>query len=494
MTSVRSALFIALLLTNTITILQFSSSLVIARLLSPKEIGIYSIAAAIVSIAQLFRNVGVANYLVSEKELTHDKIRAAFGVQLVMSWILALLVFLSSGFVADFYHEEGVRRVMTISSISFLLAPFGGVTVTLLLREMRHLERAVVDIASTLVHVGLSVSLAYAGHGYMSLAWAALGNTVTTVFVGALFRPSGMPWLPDFREARNVLSFSIPTAGADILRYLRSITPELVVGRAIGLEAVAFLSRASGMIGLFNSVLGQAISRVAFSYFPHEHRSGSNLKALFLKALDYLCVTSLPFFATLAVMADPVIRILFGEQWVESILLVQILSIAAMVITPFSITSMVLNATGHAKSILRIEVIVFAFTVALIVPAASIRNEAVAAALTAVALIYGFVCFRQVRNVLDVRLPELLLAFGRAVSVAIATVVLPIGVMLFYITDKPWHVIVAGGIGATLGWILSVYLSRHPIHYEITKLFTYASGRIGVLVRRQQNKQHPDEK
>ena len=179
MTSVRSALFIALLLTNTITILQFSSSLVIARLLSPKEIGIYSIAAAIVSIAQLFRNVGVANYLVAEEELSHDKIRAAFGVQLVTSWILALLVFLSSGFVADFYHEEGVRHVMTISSISFLLAPFGGVTITLLLREMRHLERAVVDIASTVVHIGLSVSLAYAGYGYMSLAWAALGSRLS---------------------------------------------------------------------------------------------------------------------------------------------------------------------------------------------------------------------------------------------------------------------------------------------------------------------------
>ena len=69
MTSVRAALLISFVLTNGITVLQFSSSLIISRLLSPKEIGVYSVAAAIIAIAQLFRNVGVANYLVSEKDL-----------------------------------------------------------------------------------------------------------------------------------------------------------------------------------------------------------------------------------------------------------------------------------------------------------------------------------------------------------------------------------------------------------------------------------------
>lgn len=482
MTSVRTALFIAFVLTNGITVLQFSSSLIIARLLSPKEIGIYSIASAIVAIAQLFRNVGVANYLVSEKDLTHDKIRAAFGVQLVTSWILAALVFASSGLVANIYREDGVQRVMMISSISFLLAPFGGVTVTLLLREMRHLERAIVDISSNLVHAGLSVTLAYMGFGYMSLAWAALGNTFTTVCVGAFFRPAGMPWLPNFREARNVLSFSIPTAGADILRYLRSATPELVVGRIIGLEAVAFLSRASGLIGLFNSVLGQAISRVAFAYFPQQQRTGSDMKSLFLKALDYLCVTSLPFFATLAVMADPVIRLLFGDQWIESIILVQILSVAAIVITPFSITSLVLNATGHARNIFNIEIVVFLFTAILIVPAATIRTEAVATALTLIALVYGSICFKHLRKILAISIRDLTKAFTRVIPVMLASVLLPITIVTMNKSTNYWAIVTLGGFGATIGWLISIFATRHPIQIEIRRLIVYGQKALGKLL------------
>lgn len=478
MTSVRAALLISFVLTNGITVLQFSSSLIISRLLSPKEIGVYSVAAAIIAIAQLFRNVGVANYLVSEKDLSHDKIRAAFGVQLVTSWVLALLVFAVSGPVAILYREEGVQRVMMIASISFLLAPFGGVTVTLLLREMRYRERAIVDISSAFVHATLSVSLAYAGFGYMSLAWAALGNTVTTVCLGALFRPVGMPWLPNFREAKNVLSFSIPTAGADILRYLRDATPELVIGRVIGFDAVAFLSRATGLIGLFNSVIGQAIYRVAFAYFPKEYRSGGNINSLFLKAEAYLCVTALPFFATLAVMAEPVIRLLFGDQWIDSIILVRILAVAAIVGAPFSITPLVLNATGHTKKIFNIEILVFLFTALLIVPAATIGKEAVAGGLILVSLVYGAICFKHLNKVLGVTMREIFVPFLRAIPVLMAAIVIPIIMLATNISEKDWVMVLAGGFGATTGWLIAIFATRHPIRTEIIKLATHGRDRL----------------
>lgn len=473
MSSVRVALLISFFLSNGITVLQFISSLIVARLLSPREIGVYSIAAAIIAIAQLFRNVGVANYLVSETDLTYDKIRAAFGVQLVTSWILGLLVFASSWLVAGVYRENGIREVMAIASISFILAPFGGVTLTLLLREMRYRERAIVDVSSAMVHATLSVSLAYAGLGYMSLAWAALGNTITTVCVAAVFRPVGLPWLPNFREARNVLSFSLPTAGADILRYFRAAIPELVVGRVIGLEAVAFLSRATGIIGLFNSVLGQSVSRVAFAYFPQQQRSGENLKYVFLKAFDYLCVTAVPFFITLAIMADPVVMVLFGSQWRDSIILVQIISCAALIATPFSVTSLMLNAMGHSRDIFGIEFIVFVAIACLIYPAALSANEAVGWVMVIVALVNGVCCYRKLRTVLMVSINDIALAFVKVFPVVVSSVSIPIVIQYFCLFDSEWVTVLFGGIGATIGWVVSVMFCKHSIYIEIRKIINY---------------------
>lgn len=469
MTSVRTALMISFALTNGITFLQLGASIVIARLLSPNEIGIFSIAAAIVGIAQLFRNVGVANYLVQEKDLTNDKLRAAFGVQLVTSWFLGFLVFVSSGLVATLYNEEGVRQVMMVSSVSFLLAPFGGVTLTLLLRDMKYRERAVVDIASAMTHASLSITLAYFGFGYMSLAWASLGNTCTTVAVGALFRRRGLPWLPSFREVRSVLSFSLPTGGADILRYLRSTTPELVSGRMISFEAVAFLSRASGLIGIFQSVMGQAIGRVAFAYFPQEHRSGSNMKALYMKANSYLCVMAWPFFATLAILAEPAVKLLYGHQWIDSIPLVQILAGAAALAAPFSFTTSVLNAMGSAKTIFGIEAVLFVLAAGMVLIAANFGITAVAAVLVLLSACSSALCARYLHKLLAVGFHDIFRSSAAAIPATLASLAIPIWVMYFSSIERTWIILTVSGFGAVVGWLLSILIGRHPFSVEIIR-------------------------
>ena len=97
MSQIRKALALTFLSTNGATAVQFAVTLVLARLLSPEEIGIFSITAVAVSIAQLFRDFGVASYLQREADLTRQKVATAFGVLLFSSWVIALLVFLVSG-------------------------------------------------------------------------------------------------------------------------------------------------------------------------------------------------------------------------------------------------------------------------------------------------------------------------------------------------------------------------------------------------------------
>ncbi|MBK8744993.1 lipopolysaccharide biosynthesis protein [Propionivibrio sp.] len=458
---------ISFALANAITFLQFGASIVIARLLSPKEIGIYSIAAAIVGIAQLFRNVGVANYLVQEKNLTHDKLRSAFGIQLVMSWFLGLLLFLSSGLVATLYNEEGVHQVMIVSSATFLLAPFGGVNLTLLARDMKFRERSVVEIVSSITHACISITMAYLGFGYMSLAWASLGNTLATVVVSSFFRRRGLPWLPGFREVRSVLSFSMPTAGADIVRYLRTNTPELVAGRVISFEAVAFLSRASGLIRIFESVVGSAINRVAFAYFPQEHRLGSNLKTLYIKANSYLCVVAWPFFATLAVLAKPVVELLYGNQWTDSIPLVQILAVAAALAAPFSLTNTTLNAIGAVKTIFGFEAMLFVLSAGMLLIAANFGITAVAAVLVLISACSSALCARYLRKLLAVGFHDIFRSSAAAIPATLASLAIPIWVMYFSNIEQTWITLAVSGFGAVAGWLLSILIGRHPFSLEI---------------------------
>ncbi len=222
---VRRALALSFLATNAATLISFASAMVIARVLTPAEIGVYSVASALVAVLHQIRSFGIANYLVQEVELTHDRIRTAFGWTLVTSWTLALVVLAASFPAAAFYGDPGVASVMKVLALNFLLAPFGGIAMALLGREMRFGARAVLEISSALALAGTSIALALRGFAYMSLAWGSLAGIVVGIVVANAYRPAGLPWLPSFRDTRRVIRYGAPSMIADIIRTLRVATP-----------------------------------------------------------------------------------------------------------------------------------------------------------------------------------------------------------------------------------------------------------------------------
>ncbi|MCW8890541.1 MAG: oligosaccharide flippase family protein, partial [Sedimenticola sp.] len=104
-------------------VIQIISTLILARILTPEEIGIYSLGAVVIGFAQMIRDFGVSNYLIQEKELTQDRIRTAFGVTVIIAWTAAALLLLFSDTFAAFYDQPGVSSVISIMSISLFFIP-----------------------------------------------------------------------------------------------------------------------------------------------------------------------------------------------------------------------------------------------------------------------------------------------------------------------------------------------------------------------------------
>jgi O-antigen/teichoic acid export membrane protein len=231
MTSLRQSLALTFLSSNGATAIQFVVTVVLARLLNPDEVGIYSVTAVMVSIAHLFRDFGVASYLQQEKELTREKVGAAFGVLLTSSWAIAALVFLLSWPAATFYGQEGIRKVMQVMALGFMFIPFGAVTHSLLTRDYRAKEQAYVRVAGTLAYAISAIGFAYMGFSYMSMAWANLINIIVTALAYMPFRPAVMPWLPRFKDWRRVLHFGAGATLGNSLGAINSAIPDVVLGK-----------------------------------------------------------------------------------------------------------------------------------------------------------------------------------------------------------------------------------------------------------------------
>ena len=137
MSDLRKAILFSVLNQHSLQVISIVSIAILARLLSPDEIGIFSVATSIAFLATELRSFGVSEYLIREKEINTGKIRTVLGVMVIMSWGLAILLIGGAPWFAHFYDNPELRNLLWIISLPFFLAPHTAVPYALLVRDMK---------------------------------------------------------------------------------------------------------------------------------------------------------------------------------------------------------------------------------------------------------------------------------------------------------------------------------------------------------------------
>lgn len=444
----------------------------LSRLLTPEDIGIFTVGVAVVGIAHMIRDFGIANYIIQEKELSQSRIATAFAVALLSSWSLGALLALGSGVIGTFYGQPGVRQAILILALNFLIIPFGMIALSLLRREMNFAALYRISLASTIAHAVVSVGLAVSGFGFRSLAWASVAGNLTTALMSYRHGRSYAWRMPHLREWRRVGSFGIMASTGDLILQLGASAPSLVIGRLIGLPELGLYSRANGLVSLFGEAVGMAVSPVAQSTLALRHREGSGVKAPFLEATAHMTAVAWPFFIFIGLMAEPIVRVLFGKQWVASVPLIEILSVAALIKSSAVLNMTLLQAVGAMGIYLRLQLLLEPVTIVLILVAALHSLTMVAVALVVMAGFFVVATYSYVNPLVASSMWDLLRAMWRSVVVTLCSSIAPLLVRLMMSTTplKPWMALVLAVGGAAAGWFLAVFLARHPVAGELRAL------------------------
>jgi O-antigen/teichoic acid export membrane protein len=470
MNTVRKSVAINMAQNYGVMALQFASSVILARLLSPSEIGIYSVAASLIALAQAVRDFGVGQYIIQEKELTNERIRSAFAVSLTIAIALALITAICALPVATFYKEPGIGNILFLLSINFLIIPFGQISMACLQREMIFLPIATAKIVAATAYATTVLSLAYLGYSYMSLAWASIAGTLASVAVATIYRPKHLPWLPGFTEISRVLNFGSFAVGTNLAGSFAKGTPDMVVGRLVNMTSVGLLSRANGLVEIFNQGVMNAVWSVALPHFSKTVRENGDIKGEFLNAAEIITGVAWSFFITLALLSEPLTLFLYGEKWAPSIPLVKWICAGYFVIAPFYLYNSILVSTGNIKTNFKIEIICLFLQFIFYIIAASIGSlELIASMVLAYQSTKCGIVYLAFRKFFNLRLTELFRALYKSMIISLVTGLSCQSFITLFknenISNIQWLII--GGLGSALGMCVSATITNHKIIDEL---------------------------
>jgi len=347
MTTLRRSLVINFLSSSGAAILQFITSIFLARLLTPSEIGVYSMAMVFVTIAHMFRDFGVPSYLQREADLTPEKIRSAIGVMFASTWSMAAILYLASGAIGAWFHEPATVPIIRLLAIGFLLIPFGAITHSMLVRELAADKQAVVSAASTVSYCVSCVGLAAMGCGTLSIAWANLISNAITALVYIPYRPAGLPWRPSFRHWKGIANFGMATLVTNCLNALSNSLPDVLLGKLSSARAVGLFSRANSTVALFTYAAGSTISYGAISYLSQVHHRGESLTPMISRSTALVTGVAWPAYALTAMLGSEIVFTLYGAKWLDCVPAILPLTIAASFTMLFQAAPAALTAIGR---------------------------------------------------------------------------------------------------------------------------------------------------
>lgn len=472
MTSIRKSIVIVFAERYSMLLINFVGIMLIARLLTPEEIGIFSVASAVTGIAQMLRDFGVGNYLIQERTLTKDRIRTALTVTMLTSWTAGALLYFSRQWVATFYNEPAMVDLIEIQCINFLIIPFTAPIMALMQRDMRFVVLYRINLICTITQFTISLSLAASGYGYLSLAWASVASMLCSLLLVNANRPKDAWIIPGLKEWRHIVNFGTQSSVGAVITQIAMNMNDLILGRFLGFQTVAIYSRAQGLIYLFHRDMMEAVRKVAFPVFAKAAREDKCLLKSYLQSVNYVTVFAWTFYAFLGLYAYPIMHLLFGDQWDAAIPLVRILVFAGAIAALWNLSSSVLMAMGHIKKILRSELIVQCVRLVLVFYAASVSVEMACYALIVVYILNLLVTLKYLNQAIDLRLGVLLLSNLNSFVVSLISMIIPI-LCYFYLPEQfsSTQSLLIGGLGCVLGWLLGIFVTRHPIHLELKRLF-----------------------
>ena len=336
---------------------SFLFGVILARLLSPEAYGIIAMPMVFLALAQVFIDSGFSSALVRKPDLREEDLSTAFYFNIVVGVVCYLILFVASPFIADFYNTPILSDLLKVTALAALFNPLCIVQQTILTKKIDFKTQANISLLATLLAGCVGIVMAFNGYGVWSLVVQQVGAALIRVI--ALWKMS--QWRPrakwsneSFRYLWNYGSKMLVSGLLDTM--YNNIYP-IVIGKFYSADSLGVYTRAQHFAELPSSNITGVLQRVTFPVLSTIQNEEERLKHSYRQLLKLSAFVVFPLMALLAGISDPMIRIFLGDQWEETILLLQLICFSRILYPIHAINLNLLQVKGRSDLFLRLEVL-----------------------------------------------------------------------------------------------------------------------------------------
>lgn len=348
----------ALLSQGVSIILQFGTTIILARILMPSDYGLQAMVLSVTGFLSLFKEAGLSAASVQRKTISRHEISTLFWINVAIGGLLTILTALIAPALVSFYNDERLYGITLLSSTVFTINALSIQHRALLDRTMQFTTNNYIDVISAIVGSIAAVWSASIGWGY----WALIVQNVSLPLVTVIASWIAMPWIPGRPRwtpaLKEMLQFGGTVTLNSVVVYIGYNAEKFLLGHFWGSGPLGLYGRAYQLANVPMQQLSNSVGSVAFPALSRLQEDRDRLCRFYLKAHSLVVSITVPVVLGVALFAEDIITTVLGPRWDGAAPILRLLSPAILFFALINPLSWLLRALGMVSRSMHIALVI----------------------------------------------------------------------------------------------------------------------------------------
>ena len=335
----------------------FIVSLILARLLMPEDYGVIAIVLVFINICDVFVVGGMGKALVQKKDADECDFSSIFYFNSIISLILYFILFLSAPYIAEFYSMPSLTMLIRVLGIRLFFAAYNTIQRAVVARGMRFRMFFVSTTFGTFISAAIGIWMAYSGFG----VWALVGQNLSNNIINVLVLCFMVRWYPkllfSWERTSKLFSFGWKLLVSNLIDALYMDFRSLYIGKLYTPADLAYYTRGRQFPLFVANNINSSISAVLFPALSKRQDNVIQLKNMTRRAIQTSSFIMMPIMFLLATIAEPLVRILLTDKWIECVPFLQILCFNGILLPIQTANIQAILALGRSDISLKVSII-----------------------------------------------------------------------------------------------------------------------------------------
>ena len=323
--------------------------IILARLLTPEIFGLMAVSMMAIRLMEIFTETGFGQALIHRKDGFEEARDTAFTMLVLRGLGLAALSLIAAPLVASFYQEPVLQSIVAVIGISFILSGFQNINTVALQKNLDFRRLTYLELATATLGFVASVGLAYWLRSVWALVFGQIANAAIVSILSFIIVPGRIRFEFKVPIARELYSYGRFITGLAIVVFLSRELDNAIIGKILGMQMLGYYVIAYSLANIPSTYLSKMIAKVMFPLFSQLQSDAAALRREYARGIRLVTSVAVPVSAAIIVLAPQVILALYGAQWAEATIPLQVLAVFGCFRSLWMLNGYLYNAIGRPE-------------------------------------------------------------------------------------------------------------------------------------------------